>query len=309
MANSFTPGLKLRQPARGDDLWDDDLNANCDVLEAALNRGGGVCGVIGQGLQVSAAGGLSAAWTAGSCRVNGTKFSPAAGSKTCADNALSFLYVSSGGTVQAATSLPSPPYCALAAVECAGGAVVRVADLRRRLVDGLAEHAEDGTHGLIKPSRLEPRGTDGAYRRSPASGWRDPEGQVNNVVLKNDPTPLIYESGRDSSFGSLYPAYALGSGFVPPDAHGLIVSCRVSDTSAGASSYWAFFPSDALQDDDVRYAAVARVHNNASESGTSFHYQLTFRIGADNWFYMYCYNTVAATAAIRVRLVGWIEPA
>lgn len=309
MANSYTPGLSLRKPARGDDYWDDDVNANFDVLEAAAGRGSGISGVVGSGLAVSGGGGLWASYTGGACRLDGARFDIGAGSVACADDALNFLYVDSGGAVQAGSSLPSPPYAALALVETSGGAVVRVGDLRRRIVDALAEHAEDGTHAVIRPTSVRPTGTGGAYRRSPGAVYKDPEDRVNNLILKTDPTPLIVEEGKAAGFWKQCVAAELGSGYVPAHANGLVVCARVSDTTPGATSYWEFSAWGASEDDDVRWTACAKVHNPSTGEMPYFYHQLMFRLSPEGKFRLRTWGTSVPTAAIRVRLVGWIEPA
>jgi hypothetical protein len=309
VANSYTPGLSLRKPGRGDDYWDDDLNANFDLLEAALGSGSGISGVVGSGLAVSDGGGLSASYTAGSCRLDAARFDIGAGSAACADNALSFLYVDPGGVVRAASSLPSPPYVALALVEASGGSIVRVGDLRRCIVDSLAEHAEDGTHAIIKPASVRPTSTGGGYRRSPGAVYKDPEDRVNNIILKNDATPLIFEEGKAVGFVKECLAASLGSGYVPAHANGLIVCVRAWDTTPGATSCWGFSPWGSSDDEDVRYSAIARVHNPGAGEMYAFYEQLMFRLSPEGKFGLRVHGTSTPTAGIKVRLVGWIEPA
>lgn len=308
MANTYTPGLKLRQPAQGDDYWDDDLNANAAILEATLGRGSGVTGVIGSGLLVSDGGGLSAAYTAGSCRVNGTLRTITSGAKTCANNALNFIYVDSAGAVQVATSLPSPPYCALALVETSGGAIARIGDLRRRIVDSLAEHTEAGAHGQITPSRVSPSGTDGAYKRSAAAAYQDPENQVNNTVIKNDTTGLWTLSGKANGYKNTLTANELGSGYVPADANAIIIGVVASDNTNGARSRWYFYPEGATSS-FIKLAAVAWVHNPSNVNDIGFYYQLVVRLSSGGRFTLEVFTTYAATCCCSGCLVGWIEPA
>jgi len=306
VANTYTPGLKLRQPAQGDDLWDDDLNANAAILEATLGRNAGITGVIGATLVVSEDTGLTVSYTAGSCRVEGTKRTITAGTKACADNALNFIYVNSSGAVTVVTSLPSPPYCALALVETSGGAIARIGDLRRRIVDALAEHTEAGAHGQITPSRVTPSGTDGAYKRSACAACQSPESQVNNTILKNDSTPLVVLSAKDQTYGALFTAASLGSGYVPADANGLIVGARVFDTTNGQRSYWLLYPYGAASDDDVRHAALVRSY---LDGGVATYAQRIIFLGGNGLFNVTCGSAPQATAALTLRLVGWIEPA
>jgi hypothetical protein len=308
VANSYTPILALRQPAQGDDYWDDDLNANAAVLEAALGRGSGYAGVIGSGLAVSDGGGLSAAYTAGSCRVNGTLRTISSGAKSCTNNALNFIYVDSAGAIQVATSLPTPPYCALALVETSGGAIVRLGDLRRQIVDARAEHTVAGKHDVIQPTRIEPSGTDGAYRRSAASGWRDPEGQVNNIVIKNDTNQLWSIYGRSNGYTSTMTASDLGSGYVSADANAIILLVQVWDTANGARSRWRFWP-EGTTNDNIKESAVARVFNPADANSLNFYYQLIVRLSPEGTFKNEALTDGGSTCASRGRLVGWIEPA
>jgi hypothetical protein len=311
VGNSYTPGLKLRQPAQGDDYWDDDLNANANILEATLGRGGGINGVIGNNLLVWDGGGLNAAYTAGSCRVGGNLRTLTAGTKACANNALSFIYVGSAGNVHAETSLPNPvstPYCPLALVETSGGDIVRISDLRRCIVDALAEHSEAGAHGQITPSRVSPSGTDGAYRRSPASGYQDPENRVNNIIIKNDTNQLWSIYGRSNGYTMTQAASDLGSGYVPVDANAIILAVQVWDTANGALSRWRFYP-EGTTDENIKESAVARVFNPADTNGNKFYYQLIVRLSSGGSFRMEAVTDGGATCASRGRLVGWIEPA
>jgi hypothetical protein len=307
VANSYTPILALRQPAQGDDYWDDDLNANAAVLEAALGRGSGYAGVIGSGLAVSDGGGLSASYTAGSCRVAGTLHGVSAGSVAVA-NGLNFIYVNASGAVVAASTLPAPPYAALALVETSGGDIVRIGDLRRHIVDALAEHTEAGKHDVIQPTRIEPSGTDGAYRRSAASGWRDPEGQVNNIVIKNDTGQLWSIYGRANGYTSTMTASDLGSGYVSADANAIILMVQVWDTANGARSRWRFYP-EGTTNDNIKESAVARVLNPADANSLNFYYQLIVRLSSGGIFKSEALTDGGATCASRGRLVGWIEPA
>ena len=297
MANSYTPGLSLRKPARGDDYWDDDLNANADILEAALGIGVGVTGVIASGLEVSEDSYLTVAYASGSCRVDGTKHTIAAGTKACADNALNFLYVDGAGAVQAATALPSPPYCALALVETSGGEIVRIADLRRRIVDPLNEHDENGSHGVIKPTRVEPTGTAGAYRRS-SSNWRDPESQVNNVILKPDPYIWLSLPNRSTGSTDSLTASNQGSKYVPADANGVIVLVACIDSTDQSS--FALYPTGE--------SAVAASHKIACHTRWTYA-QMMVRLNSAGKFSYECYNAPAGQAWIRIWGVGWIEPA
>lgn len=308
MANSYTPGLKLRKPAQGDDLWDDDNNANFDLLEATLGRGAGITGVIGDGLAVSDDTGLTVGYSGGSCRVNGTKYTLTGGSKVCTDNALNFVYVNISGAVTVATALPTPPYCALALAETAAGEVVRVGDLRRRIVDTLAEHGETGAHGQITPSRIEPTGTDGAYRRSPTAGYQDPEMRLNNLILKNDTVLLWNTTARGNGYTIDLLAPSLGSGYVPIDANGIIVQATAVDTSNGALSKWRFFPKGTTNS-IIRDSAAVRTHYASDENNTPFSAQLAVRLNADGYFTAECITSGPATAGCSLRLVGWTEPA
>ena len=306
MANSYTPGLSLRKPAQGDDYWDDDLNANADILEAASGRGSGLSYVSGAGLAVTGGGGLSAAYAAGTCRVGGAKFTLGAGS-VAVTNGLNFVYVNAAGQVEAASTPPTPPYCALALVEAAGGAVVRTGDLRRCLIDLQEEHDEAGGHKVIKPTRVEPTGTAGAYRRS-ASNWREPESQVNNVIIRNDPNQLWSTIGRWNGYTGTMTASYLGSNYVPADAHALILMIQVWDTANGARSRWRFYP-EGTTDEVIKDSAVARVFNPPDANSLYFYYQLTVRLSAEGRFTMECLTDGGSTCCCRGRLVGWIEPA
>jgi hypothetical protein len=308
VANTYTPGLKLRQPAQGDDYWDDDLNANAAILEATLGRNAGITGVIGATLVVSEDSGLTVSYTAGSCRVEGTLRTITSGTKVCTDNALNFIYVNSTGAVTVATSLPTPPYAALALVETSGGAIARIGDLRRRIVDGLAEHTEAGAHGQITPSRVTPSGTDGPYRRSATSSYKDPESQVNNVVIKNDTIPLWSLSGKGNAYENTLTASALGSGYVPADANAIIIKVAARDTTNGACSRWYFYP-EGTTSGYIQDAAVAQVLNPATSNGINFHYQLTVRLSSGGRFTLKVSTPYAATCASYACLVGWIEPA
>jgi hypothetical protein len=309
VANSYTPILALRQPAQGDDYWDDDLNANAAILEATLGRGSGYAGVIGSGLAVSDGGGRQANVTAGSCRVNGTLLTHAATWVICPDNSLTVVYVDAAGNMVIATAPPTPPYCALALVETSGGAIVRLGDLRRTIADVRAEHTAAGKHDVIKPTRIEPSGSDGAYRRSAAAGHQDPESRVNNLILKNDPDTLIYLANRSEGFVQEYTAAELGNGFVPADANGLVVGARSFDTTAAQRSRWHFYPSDAPDDDDVREVAVARSYSEAGVVSQVFYSQLMFRLSPQGKFKIECRSAPYSSAYLKVRLVGWIEPA
>jgi phage gp36-like protein len=83
------------------------------------------------GLAVTDGGALEAAYSAGWCRVGGTKFTVVAGSVACADDALNFVYVDSAGAVQADTTLPAGDHYDLALVQTADGAIVLISDLRQ----------------------------------------------------------------------------------------------------------------------------------------------------------------------------------
>jgi phage gp36-like protein len=83
------------------------------------------------GLEVTDGGGLDADYSAGWCRVGGTKFELVAGSVACADDALNFVYVDADGAVQVGIALPDGASYALALVQTAGGAIVLINDLRQ----------------------------------------------------------------------------------------------------------------------------------------------------------------------------------
>jgi hypothetical protein len=305
VANTYTPRLGLRQPAQGDDLWDDDINLNASITELALSsfllRGGVITGCT-----LTALGGLSVRVAAGSLRVAGALYAVAQVDKVCADNAASFVYVDSLGAVVAATSLPSGNYAALALVETAAGSVVRISDLRCKICDVQKEHDAEGKHTDITPTHIYPTtGDTGAYGRSLAAGYQDPETRVNNLILKNDPTPLLALTGKSNGWSLEYTASALGSGYVPARANGLVVCARVYDTMDNLI-WWKFYPSDAPADDDIRFAAVSV----GSYPGSYAYSQVMFRLSSLGKFILECYAPGGTTTAqITLRLVGWTEPA
>jgi hypothetical protein len=305
VANSYTPGLKLRKPAQGDDYWDDDLNANFDIIEAALGRGGEISGVIGSALNVTDNGGLTVRYGPGSCRVAGAyKSFGTSGTVNLADNSLSFVYVDSSGAVQASTTLPSSAYCALALVETASGDIVRIGDMRRRLIDFSHQHNDAGEHTNVSLVSIASNATEeSAYGRSgQVTAYEDPENSVNNLILKADTNDILNETFVPSGTVKTYTAHALGSGYVPAKANGLILSVRYSgDGTSGGSIQ--FYPTDG-------YGSYSLAYVPCPPGLQSFWAQVMFRLGSDGKFKAQFYATPpGATGGCLAKLVGWIEAA
>jgi hypothetical protein len=311
VANSYTPGLKLRKPAQGDDYWDDDLNANVDIIEMALGRGGEISGVIGSALHVTDDGGLTARYGPGSCRVAGAyKSFASAGTVNLADNSLNFVYVDSSGTVQAATTLPSSSYCALALVETAGGAVVRIGDMRRRLIDFSHQHADDGTHTNVSLTGIQSLATEeSAYGRSTlVSAYEDPENSVNNLIIKPDARSLINTLLPMNPTTTEYVASNLGSGYVPAKANAIWMNVMAAAAGGVSSVSLKLWPSD--QDHagaDYLSASRMRVPENAGSGG--LWHQLMVRLSPDGKFKLNWGTTDPNGFWLTAVLLGWVEAA
>jgi hypothetical protein len=310
VANSFTPGLKLRKPAQGDDYWDDDLNANLDIIEMALGRGGEISGVIGAALNVTDDGGLTARYGPGNCRVAGAyKSFASSGTVNLADNSLSFVYVDSSGAVQAATTLPSSAYCALALVETASGDIVRIGDMRRRLIDFSHQHNDAGEHTNVSLTAIQSNATDqSAYGRSTlVDAYEDPENSVNNLIIKPDSQSLI-DALFPSSTLTLYTAHNLGSGYVPAKANAIWMNIFAAATGGVATVSLKFWPSDQNQaGDPYKNASRMRVPANAGSIGLWQQLMVRLSPGGAIWF---SGGTSDPNGfSLNAVLLGWVEAA
>jgi len=307
VATSYTQQLKLRQPARGDDLWDTGINLNASVLELALTPILRRCGVI-SGLEVSAGSGLSANYSAGSARIAGTLRTINAGTKTCSDNAANLIHVDSSGQVQVSTALPPEDnYAALAIVECEGGVIVRVADLRHLTLDYEKEHAQDGSHGLITPTRIDPRGTLPAYLPSGNTGWQaDPTAYLNNVIIKPDPTIILNRTNVSTGGPYDLNMRTAGSGWVPAKANAVILEVVACDSSGNAATVTICRKGET----NPNILMVNRVHARGS-GGLNYwyHNKLFVPLDANGYVQHDCVSGGPNTLTYLVTLAGWIETA
>jgi hypothetical protein len=310
MANSYTPGLKLRKPAQDDDYWDDDLNANFDIIEMALGRGGDISGVIGSGLAITDGGGLTAHVSPGGhCRVAGAYKSPSGGTINLADNSLNFVYVDASGEVLASTTLPSLAYCALALVETASGDVVRIGDMRRRLIDFSHQHNDAGEHTNVSLTAIQSNATDqSAYGRSTlVDAYEDPESSVNNLIIKPDSQSLI-DALFPSSTLTLYTAHNLGSGYVPAKANAIWMNIFAAATGGVATVSLKFWPSDQNQaGDPYKNASRMRVPANAGSIG--LWQQLMVRLSPNGSFWFSGGTSDPNGFSLNAVLLGWVEAA
>lgn len=126
---------------------------------------------------------------------------------------------------------------------------------------------------------------------------------LSNVIQKTDPEHLLHLVNQSNVDWTDLDMNTVGSGYIPTEAHTVIIFVRFLDTGAASPNYGCSFrklgETDPQQQQDLCHLCQGNWSTSLMQIGLNLDGRLQYRILASG----------TNTATIEVCLAGWIEPA